>query len=104
MTTHEFKAPTPEFDRIATGERPWLIVADGGDIQTGDTVELVEVGQSGYRVRDFVERDPRGRFVNSLVDRPAVPLVVTHVAAGRHIDGIDDDRVVLSLAPIEDAA
>lgn len=104
MSTHEIKAPTPAFDRITTGERPWLIVPDGEDIQSGDTVDLVEVNRIGYRVRDFVERDERGRFVNALVDRPAVPLLVTHVAAGRHLDGVDDDQVVLSLAPIADAA
>lgn len=104
MTTHEFKAPTTEFGRITTGQRPWLIVPDSEDIQTGDTVDLVEVNQHGYRIRDFVERDDRGRFVNANVERPAVPLLVTHVAAGRHMDGVDDDQVVLSVGPIADAA
>lgn len=102
MATYELETPTPEFDRIVSGQRPWAITQDAHDFQTGDTVDLVEVNDRGYRVRDFVERDSRGRFVNTMVARPAVPLLVTHV--GRSMPGILADRVVLSLAPIEDAA
>lgn len=104
MTHHEIKTQTPAFERITSGARPWVVIPDGVDVQTGDTVDLVEVNDRGYRVRDFVERDDRGRFVNAMVDRPAVPLLVTHVAAGRHVEGIVDSRVVLSLAPVEGAA
>jgi hypothetical protein len=104
MATYEIKTPTRTFERITSGERPWLIVTDDEDIQTGDTIDLVEVGPYGHRVRDFIERDARGRFVNAHVDRPAVPLLVTHVAAGRHTDGVDDDQAVLSVALAEDAA
>lgn len=102
MATHELKTPTAEFERIVSGQRPWAITYDVKDFQAGDTVDLVEVGDRGYRVRDFVERDARGRFVNTMVDRPAVPLLVTHV--GRALPGFATDRVVLSLAPVEDAA
>lgn len=104
MTHHEIKTQTPAFERITSGARPWVVIPEGVDVQTGDTVDLVEVDDRGHRVRDFVERDDRGRFVNSMVARPAVPLLVTHVAAGRHTDGVDDDRVVLSVALVEDAA
>lgn len=102
MTTHEIKTPTPEFDRIVSGQRPWVITHDVKDFQAGDTVDLIEMSSGGSRVRDFVERDSRGRFVNAMVDRPAVSMLVTHV--GRALPGFAMDRVVLSLAPAEDAA
>ncbi len=103
MTTHEVRVTTPAFERIVSGERRWVIVPVI-DVQAGDTVDLVEVNASGYRRREWVERDERGRFVNQMVDVPAVPRRVTHVALGSLVDGVNDGRCVLSLAPIEDAA
>ncbi len=102
MATHELKTPTTEFERIVSGQRPWAITYDVQDIQAGDTIDMIEISGGGSRVRDWVERDARGRFVNAWVARPAIPMMVTHV--GRNIAGILSDRVVLSLAPVEDAA
>lgn len=98
---HELKIKQPWFDRVAAGEKRAEVRKHDRDFQVGDEVHLYEANEYGRRVRHYVERDERGRFVNAWVDRPPVRAFITHVLPGHMTDGLDNDYCVLSIEVVE---
>ena len=96
---HKINLHEPQWHRLSEGQRDWLLVKVGPDFQTGDRVRVYPADRWGNRLRDFVERDEKGRFANEYRERPPYSTRITHVAAGA--DGIRDGWVLLGLAPVD---
>lgn len=97
MTIHDLRVRSRWLDRVRTGQKRAEICKHDRDYQVGDVLHLIEVDDHGWLVRDWVERDARGRFVHGFVARPHVPVRITHVLDGRQTDGIRDDHCLLSI-------
>lgn len=95
---HEINLHEPQWHRLSEGQRDWLLVKVGPDFQTGDRVRIYPADRWGSRLRDFVERDAKGRFANEYRDRPPYSTRITHVATDA--PGIKGGWVLLSLAPV----
>ena len=95
---HEINLHEPQWHRLSEGQRDGLLVEFGPDFQAGDRVRVYPADRWGSRLRDFVERDAKGRFANEYRERPPYSTRITHVAADA--PGVKGGWVLLSLAPV----
>ena len=95
--THKLKIQEPWTSRVRTGEKRAEVRKHDRDFQAGDLLELIPVHESGAYVREFVERDERGRFVNEYRAVARIPARITHVLPASQFPGIADGYCVLSI-------
>ena len=97
MTTHDLKIRERWAARVRSGEKRAEIRKHDRDFQVGDTVRLIPVSEYGNVLREFVERDARGRFVNEWRTLAPIEARITHVLDGRQAAGIEDGYCLLSI-------